>query len=91
MFPLDQCSDIRRHRNFQLLVLLADGALLRRREALGFWCGDDPRDAGVVGLAPAAHGNRVARLKIHTVRAVRAAVGAAARVPLRAAAVAHFL
>ena len=30
MFPLDQCSNIRRHRNFQLLVLLADRALLRR-------------------------------------------------------------
>ena len=89
MFPLDECSDVRGHRHFQLLVLLADRALLRRREALGSWCGDDPRDAGVVGLAPAAHRHGVAGLKIHTVRAVRAAVGAPARVPLRAAAVAH--
>ena len=91
MLPLDECSDIRGHRHFQLLVLLADGALLRRGEALGSWCGDDPRDAGVVGLAPAAHRHGVAGLKIHTVRAVRAAVRAAAGVPLRAAAVAHFL
>ena len=89
VFPLNEFSDVRGHRHFQLLVLLADGALLRRREALGSWCGDDPRDAGVVGLAPAAHRHGVAGLKIHTVRAVRAAVRAAARVPLRSAAVAH--
>ena len=89
MFPLDQCSDVRRHRNFQLLVLLADGALLRRREALGSWCGYDPRDAGVVGLPPTAHRHGVAGLEVDAVRAVRAAVRAAARVPLRAAAVAH--
>ena len=91
MLALDQFSHIRRHRNFQLLVLLADGALLRRREALGRWRRYDPRDAGVVGLPATAHGDGVARLKIHTVRAVRAAVRAAARVPLRSAAVAHFL
>jgi hypothetical protein len=89
MLPLNQCSDVGRHRNFQLLVLLADGALLRRGEALGSWCGYDPRDAGVVRLPPTTHRHGVARLKIHTVRAVRAAVRAAARVPLRSAAVAH--
>ena len=92
VFPLDQCSDVRRHRNFQLLVLLADRALLRtarRGEALGSWCGYDPRDAGVVGLPPTAHRHGVAGLEVDAVRAVRAAVRAAARVPLRAAAVAH--
>ena len=89
MLSFNQCSNIRGHRNFQLLVLLAERALLRRREALGFRCGCDPRDAGVVGPPPAAHGDGVAGLEVDAVRAVRAAVGAAAGVPLRAAAVAH--
>ena len=89
MLPLDEFSDVGRHRNFQLLVLLAERALLRRREALGLWRRDDPVDAGVVGPPPAAHRHGVARFEVDAVRAVRAAVGAAARVPLRAAAVAH--
>ena len=92
MFPLDQFSDISRHGHLELLVLLADRALLRaarRGETLGPWRGYDPRDAGVVRLPPTAHRHGVAGLKINSVRAVRAAVRAAAGVPLRAAAVAH--